>query len=122
MYIKILFLKTTVFTFRDKVKINFIEDIIPKVEYTLKTFNPELLKGVNDKTKSLKEWISFCCEFCGFDILGQNKWKHLVQHFKDVHKDELAVLCCECRQQFDIRYLAENRWAHSCSKLVVMVD
>lgn len=92
------------------------------MEYTLKTFNPGLLKALKEKSKPLREWISFSCDFCNFVVLGHDKWKVLVEHYQDIHKEELPVLCSECSQQFDIGYLAENRWAHPCPKLIVEVD
>lgn len=119
--------------------INFYEILIPRVQFSLNHFSAiqdltspissfvqlNKLKNLLEKfpnSESLQKFIfdlnndciSYKCLFCDESFEGPYARHSAITHFENDHKSEQSVLCFKCRTQFEIKYLAGNRWAHDC--------
>lgn len=100
-------------------KVNFYEEIIPMVEYTLQNFTVEecpvqKFKRLDKNLQSSFLRFSVSCTFCKFTAEGPHAIRDLQYHFQTFHKKQLPLVCSLCRTELDMRYFAENRWKHSC--------
>lgn len=103
--------------------INYCETIIPKMTVTLEIFNAIQdmnadkisFLGLNsvyaDNSKKLPPKLVYMCTFC--KLYFYNK-QGVINHFKEEHGAEQPVLCFKCKKQFEIPFLAGNRWKHEC--------
>lgn len=103
--------------------INYCETIIPKVTTTLEIFNAiqDMSKsdisfiGLNsqytDYSKKLPPKLLYICTFCKLYFYNKDS---IINHFKEEHGAEQPVLCFKCKKQFEIAFLAGNRWKHDC--------
>lgn len=102
-----------------EAKTYLIEEIIPKVEYTLEKFTAEQDMSFTKKFLRLDKntvtqsecTISYTCELCQYTTKMSNT---LQRHMEQCHTDQLNVVCIKCRMGSSITELAGNRWKHNC--------
>ncbi|KAK4874908.1 hypothetical protein RN001_014268 [Aquatica leii] len=58
--------------------------------------------------------IKYTCTLCKEHFSGFQAYDQISSHFWNFHQSEQSVLCPKCGQQYELKVLAGQRWAHPC--------
>ncbi|KAK9888312.1 hypothetical protein WA026_000573 [Henosepilachna vigintioctopunctata] len=58
--------------------------------------------------------IMYSCFFCKKEYGGIFAQNAILNHIHNDHCMEHALMCCECKKQYNALMLIKNRWFHRC--------